>query len=118
MKAVRLTDVSVTARDLNAALAAWRDASRLTPSNVDAGQSAVLPVGDVTLTLLAALPDETDGLRSLTISVAALDEAVAALRARRIAVTEARVAESGVRSAMIDPGSTHGVPIRLVEEQQ
>ncbi len=117
MKAKRLVDISITARDLNAALAAWRAASRLTPANVDAGQSAVLPVGDISLSLLAALPDETDGLRSLTISVASLDEAIADLQARRIAVAEAQFAEGGVRSAMIDPGSTHGVPIRLVEEQ-
>jgi len=117
MKTKRLTDVGVTARDLSAALSAWRKVSGLTVSGLDPGQRATMPVRDISISLIAALPDESGGLRSLTIAVESLGDAVAELRAKGVAVSDGAVADDGVLSAMIDPKSTHGVPIRLVEDQ-
>jgi len=117
VKAKRLVSVAVTARDLSAALSAWRKVSGLTVSGIDAGQRATMPVRDISISLIAALPDESEGLRSLTIAVESLADAVAELRAKGVAVSDATVADDGVLSAMINPKSTYGVPIRLVEEQ-
>ncbi len=117
MKPKRLKDITIATRDLSSALQAWASASRLSPS-VSSGSSAELPAADVVLRLVQSGPGGPEGLQSIALTVQDLQAAIADLRSKGIAVTEVQPTEGGPRSAMIEPGSAHGVPIRLVEEEQ
>ena len=120
----RLKEVTILTRDASAAAAAWSNASGLEATA--RGSEAVIAVGGVDVRLvgpdgashIAGLIERRgEGMFDLAIEVEDIAGAVADLRSKGVQVTDPMTGENGRQEAMIDPASTHGVPIRLVEKQ-
>jgi hypothetical protein len=126
---MKLTELTVLTRDLDAALGAWKKASGLTGRVVetDDRRVGVLPVADVNIEVVQPQPgsrierlieERGEGMFSLTLEVDDFDSFVAYLRRHNVSVVLAEVGASNRREAMIDPISTHGVPMTLREKQE
>ncbi len=129
----RLRNVTVLTRDLDAALASWEKASGLKgyllprPESASSqGERASLEVGGVSIDLLTpahagqlhdALEQRGEGLYWLIIETDAFLETVNDLRGRGVVVSEIGLGPDGLLGVLLDPASTHGVPIRLVESR-
>jgi len=127
----RLRNVTVLTRDLDAALASWEKASGLKgyllplPESASfQGERASLEVGGISIDLLSparvgqlqdALEERAEGLYCLIIETDAFLETVNDLRGKGVGVSEIGLAPDGLPGVLLDPASTHGVPIRLVE---
>lgn len=90
------------------------------------GKGVMLPIGGAFLELLAATGPDTrvgriiaeagEGMLMLTLEVASLDKAIAYLRSQGAQVGDAAAGPlPNMRSARLDPSSTHGVRLQLVE---
>ncbi|HEY7268271.1 MAG TPA: VOC family protein, partial [Dehalococcoidia bacterium] len=62
------------------------------------------------------LEQRGEGLFDIAIEVDNVAAAVDDLRAKGIDVSDPRIGDGGRQEAMVDPASSHGVPIRLVEK--
>ena len=129
MKAV-LDHVGIAVRDLQAALAFYRDALGL---EVDAPEDVVsqhvrahfIPVGEASLELLEAtapgsaiakyVEKRGPGLHHITLRVQDIDAALAQLKSRQVRLIDqvARPGAEGARVAFIHPSSAHGVLVEL-----
>ncbi len=128
MKLGRLVDVVVLVRDLDAAVTAWQEASRLDAKVIETDErhEAALTVGGIDIRLLRPASNDSEegrqiaargeGLYSLTVEVEGLETALAELRSKGVSLSAVRIGDDGRPGAMIDPSSAHGVPIRLVEK--
>jgi hypothetical protein len=88
---------------------AWRRASGLEPSLI-AWSDAVFQIGDIMLILAeVAEPDDPVGLSTITLSLPDAAAVSARLQEQGVAVNE------GAGGLTIDPSSTLGVPIVLIE---
>ncbi len=120
----RLSEVTVLTRDLDAAAAAWLASSGL-KTEITSGEGR-MEAGDVTIRLLGPhegshfaglIEQRGEGMFDLAVEVEDLPAAVDDLRAKGVQVSDPMIGENGHQEAMIDPASSHGVPIRLVERQ-
>jgi hypothetical protein len=120
----RLSAVTILTHDVDAAAAAWANASGLSAEKSDG--EARIAVADVVIRLVgpkegshvAGLIDRRgEGMFDLEIEVEGLAEVVEDLRGKGVQVTDPMEGVNGRQEAMIDPASSHGVPIRLVEKQ-
>lgn len=131
MKAV-LDHIGIAVRDLNEALAFYRDALGLevgSPEDVGSQRVRVLfiPVGQVELELLEAtgtdspiarfLDKRGPGLHHITLRVRDLADTLARLKARgaRLIDESPRRGAGGSLVAFVHPSSTHGVLVELKE---
>ena len=119
----RLSEVTILTKDVDAATAAWANASGLQTRR--AGSDGAIDAGDVVLRLIGPsegshiaglIEQRGEGLFDIAIEVDSVAEGVADLRANGVDVTDPMIGDSGRQEAMIDPASSHGVPIRLVEK--
>ena len=95
------------------------------PQSMAGVRSVSVPVGDAFLELAQAegqgpygdwLRQQAEGMCLVGIEVNDLAGAIAHLRARGAQVSEPQEGgEAGVRFALVDAASTHGVPIALVQ---
>ena len=118
----KLIELSVLTGDLPAAAAAWAGASRLA-AQISDGEGRIT-VGDVLVRLLSPdagrrpaelLTARGEGMYELVIEVDDVVDAMADLRVKDVLLSGVELGESGRREIRIDPASSHGVPIRLVE---
>jgi len=119
MRTLRIDHVVVTTPDTDGAAATFRDHFDLAPSTPLAG-SPTLAIGGARIafvtpkagtTLAAALASGGEGLASVCLEVASLDDAEASLRQAGIGFT---VDSTGSQRAItIDPGAAHGVRLIL-----
>jgi len=101
--------VLIEVGDIKAAVDGWRKASGLEPSLI-AWSDAIFQVGDVMLILAeVAQEDDPTGLSTITLAKPDVSSEVARLREQGVVLTE------GAGGATIDPSSSHGVPICLIE---
>jgi hypothetical protein len=105
MSLPRLVEVRITVTNLEGAIAAWRMSSGLEASLDEAAREATIRAGDCLLRLVESA-EATTGLAGLKLSIAHLGTMAAAL---------ADVLLDGA-IASIDPQSSQGVPIQLIEE--
>jgi hypothetical protein len=119
----RLLELSILTADLPGAVAAWGKASGLN-AEVSAGQGRIT-AGDVLLRLVSPaagareaslVAERGEGMYELVIEADDLVAAMADLTTKAIAVSGIEPGEGGRREIRVDPASTHGVPIRLVEK--
>jgi hypothetical protein len=119
----RLIELGVLTGDLPAAVAAWAGASGL-QAEVRDGEGKIT-VGGVLLRLLSpeagGRPAELlaaggEGMYELVIEVDDVADTMADLRVKDVLVSGVELDEDGRREIRIDPASSHGVPIRLVEK--
>jgi methylmalonyl-CoA/ethylmalonyl-CoA epimerase len=126
---MRLSHLTILTRDLEAARSAWQKASVLAGPIEESDDRAVaaLPVADVEIELVqpkpgsaieALLEERGEGMFSLTIEVDDLGAALSDLRAKGVGVSVLEVGQAGEREAVIEPLSSHGVPISLREKQR
>jgi hypothetical protein len=124
---MRMIKLTILARDLDAALSAWKQASGLSGPLVesDEGRTAALAAGDISIEVVEPAPASDvagqmerrgEGMFSLAVEVDNLQETVSDLRAQGVSVSEVEVGKEGQRQAMIEPASSHGVPISLREK--
>ena len=131
MKAI-LDHVGIAVKDMNAAIAFYRDALGLDiePSEDIASQHVrvhMVPVGESRLELLEATAPESPiatyiekrgaGLHHITLRVEDLDAALAALRARgaKLIDDRPRPGAEGSLIAFVHPGATAGVLVELMQ---
>jgi hypothetical protein len=120
----RLSEVTILVRDLEAAAAAWANASGF-EAEIASGEGR-FRANDVLVRLIAPkegdhvaglLEQRGEGMFDFAIEVDDLQGLVAQLGAQGVAVGDIMEGEDGRGCAVIDPASTFGVPIRLVEKQ-
>jgi hypothetical protein len=112
----RLESIVAAAGQPEEAARAWQETLGLERAPEGETASPRLRVGAAFLEITATGEGEREGLRALVIEVERIEEAVAHLRREGVAVSE--VDGDGSRwTAGIDPRSSHGVPIRLVEQR-
>ncbi len=125
MSEMRLMEVSILTGDLPAAMAAWASASGL--QGQVAGDEARIEVGDIVMRLLTpaaglhaaeAIAERGEGLFELIVEVDDVVDTMAGLRIKDVLVSGVELGEHGRREVRIDPKSSHGVPIRLVEKKK
>lgn len=123
MTGTRLAEVTLLSRDLTSAVEAWRRASGLEAQV--AGGEGMIVVGDVVLRILSTggsasaaelVAKYGDGMYGIAIEVDDVVDMMNHLRARAVLVSGVAMVD-GRREVTIDPRSTFGVPIRLVEKQ-
>jgi hypothetical protein len=120
----RLSEVTILVRDLEGAAQAWSRASGFqTQVQEDEGRFLA---ADVLVRLIAPkegdhiaglLEQHGEGMFDLAIEVENLESAVSDLTAKGVAVGDIMDDVDGRPCAMIDPASSFGVPIRLVEKR-
>ena len=132
MKLVNLDHVAVAVRDLDAALAGYRDRYGVQPlyREIVAAQGveeAMIPLGGSFLQLLQALDDDTpvgrfvakhgEGLHHVAFTVPDIDAALDHLRGQgaRLVDVYPRTGGRGSRIAFVHPGDLTGTLIELVE---
>jgi hypothetical protein len=120
----RLIELSILTADLEGAAAAWAKASGIHLES--RGGEARATVGDVLLRFLSPaagreaaelVASRGDGLYELIVEVDDVVEAMADLRVKVVDVSGVELGEAGRREIRINPASSHGVPIRLVEKK-
>lgn len=129
-KALDLDHVAVATRDLDAAVATYREnfgleAERWGDVPALGIRNAVLPVGKAFIELITPLTGEGpvarfleergEGMYLIAIAVDNLDAAMEALRARGAQVMGEPVPMDGGRMAFVHPSSAHGVLLQLVQ---
>jgi hypothetical protein len=105
VSAPRLREVTIRVPDLDAAVHAWRTGISLEAVVDAAGGRASIEVNDIVIVLVESA-DDAGGLAGIVLSVADLPAVLGALDDALVPGDE----------AAIDPASSHGVPVRLVEE--
>lgn len=119
----RLIELSILTHDLQAAAEAWAHASDLR-AEVESNEGRI-KAGDVLIRFLSpesgVRPAELiarrgEGMFDLTIEVDNLVDTMADLRVKDVLVSGVAIGADGRREITIDPRSSHGVPIRLVEK--
>ncbi|HXH22518.1 MAG TPA: hypothetical protein VNN10_10840 [Dehalococcoidia bacterium] len=120
----RLVELSILTGDLEGAAAAWAKASGVR-LDLGAGEGQAT-VGGVLLRFLSPaagrqaaelVASRGDGMYELVVEVDDVVETMAGLRAKGVDVSGVELGEGGRREIRIDPASSHGVPIRLVEKR-
>jgi hypothetical protein len=120
----RLIELSILTADLEGAAAAWAKASGIHLES--RGGEARARVGDVLLRFLSPtagreaaefVASRGDGLYELIVEVDDVVEAMADLRVKAVDVSGVELGAGGRREIRINPASSHGVPIRLVEKK-
>jgi hypothetical protein len=119
----RLSEVTILTREVGTAAEAWAKASKLQASltegegRIEAGDVIIRLVGPKEGSHVAGLIEQRgEGMFDIAIEVDDIDASVAGLRANGVDVTDPMTGDSGRQEAMINPASSHGVPIRLVEK--
>ena len=106
MSLPQFVEVRIKVADLQSAIVAWAASSGLNALTGEDPREAVIEVGDCIIRLIES-PDETPGLSGVTLAFSELPETV-----ERLAD-----ALAGGATASIRPGSSHGVPIDLIEAE-
>ncbi|MGD0764976.1 MAG: hypothetical protein ABR978_01560 [Dehalococcoidia bacterium] len=112
----RLESVVVAAAEPEEAARAWQETLGMERAPDGETASPRLQVGTAFLEIAATVEGEREGLRALVIEVERFEEAIAHLCSKGVAVSEVAADAGRRRSAWIDPRSSHGVPICLVEQ--
>lgn len=124
----RIDHLTIKTDDLAAAAQVWQAALGLkgeAPQTLAGARLACLPVGDAYLELAQPegggpygqwLRQQAEGVALVGFEVDDLAGAIDHLRARGAQVSEPQEgARPGVTFALVDAGSTHGVPIALIQ---
>jgi methylmalonyl-CoA/ethylmalonyl-CoA epimerase len=127
-----LDHVAVAVTDLDAGVRTWQENFGLALERTGAVpalgiRQAILPLGGAFVELISPLSDEGpvagflkergEGMYLVSLEVADLDAAVAALRGRGLRVGDPTGGSGGARLAFISPRSAHGVIIQLIERK-
>ncbi len=127
-----LDHVAVAVTDLDAGVRTWQENFGLALERTGAVpalgiRQAILPLGGAFVELISPLSDEGpvagflkergEGMYLVSLEVADLDTAVAALRGRGLRVGDPTGGSGGARLAFISPRSAHGVTIQLIERK-
>ncbi len=127
-----LDHVAVAVTDLDAGVRTWQANFGLPLERTGEVpalgiRQAILPLGSAFVELISPLGDEGpvaaflkergEGMYLVSLAVANLDAAVAALRGRGLRVGDPAGGSGGTRLAFISPRSTHGVTIQLIERR-
>ncbi len=130
MPEARVAHIGVAVRDLDAAVAFYRDVLGLEPSapeKADGAQIVSVPFGDVDVELLTSdhpgtpvakfLAKRGPGIHHLCYRVSDLERALAACRAHgyRLIDAEPRRGVGGRRIAFLHPATTAGILLELTE---
>jgi hypothetical protein len=120
----RLIELSVLTGDLDASAAAWQKASGLR-AELRGGERR-MNVGDIVMRLISlgasveaaeALAKHGEGLYELVIEVPNVVDTMSELRTLDVLVSGVELGEHHRKEIRIDPRSSHGVPIRIVEKK-
>lgn len=127
-----LDHVAVAVSDLDAGVRTWQENFGLPLERVGEVpalgiRQAILPLGSAFVELISPLSDEGpvagflkergEGMYLVSLAVADLDGAIAALRGRGLRVGNPTGGSGDARLAFISPRSTHGVTIQLIERR-
>lgn len=132
MKLLNLDHVAIAVRDLDDAIAGYRQRYGVEPLyrevvEEQGVEEAMIPVGGSFVQLLRPLEDETpvgrflskngEGLHHVAYAVADIEEALGHLESQgaRLIDTEPRIGGRGAKIAFVHPGDLAGTLIELVE---
>jgi hypothetical protein len=120
----RLSEIGVLTRDTSAAAEAWTNASGLevrlqgTEGLIDIGDVLIRLIGPDSASHVAGLVERRgEGMFDLAIEIDDFLQTIQGLRDKGVPVSDPMIDANGRQVAMIDPASSHGVPIRLVEKK-
>lgn len=132
MKVKRIEHIGIVVRDIEASRKLWEGCLGITMTSVEDHpqapvRMAMFPVGESMVELLAGttadskytrmVADGRAGLNHICLEVEDIDEALAELKCKGVALLDQipRVGQGGSRIAFLDPAGTEGCLIELAE---